>query len=103
MSDAARQRADRLHLLRLPQLRFQSFPFHLSLLLSCHVHGRSDEAIRPTRLVPQAAAPRKEPAPVAVTDAIFAFKTRRAALEMISHGEFEARLVIGVDVDSREP
>jgi len=43
--------------------------------------------------------PREQPVPIAVTllDAVFAFKARGAALEVVFDGGVEARLVIGVN------
>src|ERR1700680_2964634 len=61
VGDAACKGADRLHLLRLPQLCLQMLLVGLYLFLSCHIHGRTEEAIRLSRRVPKAAASRRTP------------------------------------------
>src|SRR6266404_3181139 len=103
MGDPARQGTHRLHLLRLPQLSFQQFSVPLRLLLRGHVDGRSDEAIRLTLLITQTPTPPQQPTPVAVAHPILTFKTWRAALEVISQSRLEARRIIGVDLDLRQP
>src|SRR6202140_3128345 len=103
--DAACEGADRLHLLRLPQLCLQMLLVGLYLFLSGHIEGRTDEAIRLARPLPKAAASREQPVPVAVTvlDAVFAFEARRAALEVIVGCCVQTRPVLGVNENSCVP
>ena len=74
VGDAARQRADGFHFLRLPQLRLQLLLVDLRLLLRGHIDRRADEPDRLARRVAQTTAARMQPMPfaVGVADAIFA-------------------------------
>src|SRR5882762_1793278 len=86
MGDAAGERPDRLHLLRLPQLRLQVFLVDLRLLLRGDVDCRADEPPRLAGHIAQTTATCEQPRPLSVglTDAIFALVLWRAPLEMIS-------------------
>ncbi len=99
VGDAAGQRADRLHFLRLSQLRFQLFLVGLCLLLPADVHGGAHESIRLACRIAQATPTREHPAPLSVTlaDAVFAFIARRAPLEVIRQCAVHARHVAGMN------
>src|SRR6202041_982093 len=105
MGNAAGERADSLHLLRLSQLRFQLFFLGLRELLRIHIAGRAYDPHRLARRVAQAAATRMQPMPIAVglTDAIFAVIPRGTTLEVVFEGRFEARPVVGMNEDLRQP
>ena len=105
MGNAAGQRADCFHLLRLPQLRFQLFLVHLRPLLRIGVHGRTDESDRFAGHVTQTTAARVQPVPVTIRlpDAIFAFIAERASFEMICERGVKARHVLGMNDDLRQP
>ena len=72
------------------------------MLLSGNVDDRCYEPIGLARPVPETTALRKQPTPAVITDAIFTFKTRCAALEVIAQGEIETRFVIGMNFDLRK-
>jgi hypothetical protein len=93
VSNPAGERANRLHLLRLPQLSFELFFDDLCLFLLSDVNRGAGESIGFTPRIEQAASARKQPMPVtvALTDAILAFKTRCESFEMIFHGRLESR------------
>src|ERR1022692_5179663 len=105
MCDAASQRADGLHFLRLSQLRFQLFFVGLCQLLGGPVPRRTYEPARLARRVAQTAAARLQPVPVAVglADSIFALIAGRKPLEVIFECSFESRPVVGMNDDLRQP
>src|SRR5882762_11760237 len=84
MRNAAGQRADRLQLVGLPQLRLQVFLVDLCLLFSADVACRADEPIRLAGSIAQTTATCEQPTPLParLPDAIFALITRCAPLEM---------------------
>src|SRR6202035_53158 len=86
MGDTAGQCPDRLHLLRLPQLRLQVFLVDLRLLSRGDVNCRADEPIRLARRITQATATCEHPTPLAfrLTDAVFALVMRRTSVKMIA-------------------
>src|SRR5271155_5733465 len=92
MRNAARQRTDRLHLLRLPQLRFELLFIDLRLFLRRHIAGRADESQRFSRRVARTAAACGQPMPFAVrvTNAIFAFIATRESLQVVVVRSLEA-------------
>src|SRR5208282_3120101 len=83
MGDAARQRADGFHFLRLSQLRFQFLLVDLCQLLSGHITRRTYEPDLLARRVAQTTAARMQPMPAAVgvADSIFALIAGRKSLE----------------------
>src|SRR5271170_755425 len=105
MRNAARQRTDCLHLLRLPQLRFELLFIDLRLFLRRHIAGRADESQRFSRRVARTAAACGKPMPFAVrvTNAIFAFIAARTSLEMVIDIGLEARQVVGMNYYLRQP
>src|SRR5580704_12486556 len=105
MRNAARQRADRLHLLRLAQLCFELLLVGLRLLLCSHIARGTDKSQRLARGVAQTAASRGYPMPntVRVTNTILAFIASRAPLEVIIDGALEARQVVRMNRKSRQP
>src|SRR5258708_28042408 len=84
MRDAARQCTDRLHLLRLPQLRLQLFLVDLRLFLRGYIARRTDEPQRLAGRVAQtpAASGQPTPIPARVANMIFAFIAAGASLAM---------------------
>src|SRR5437588_11425658 len=105
MGDAAGERPDGFHLLRLPQLRLQAFLVELRLFLRAYVDCGADEPIRLAGRVAQTPATREQPMPRAVrlTYAVLALVLRRTPLAMIRYGALQARHAVGVHHDLRPP
>src|SRR5258708_17952305 len=84
MRDAARQCTDRLHLLRLPQLRLQFFLVDLRLPLRGYIARRTDEPQRLAGRVAQTPAASSQPTPIAarVPNTIFALIAPPSSLDV---------------------
>src|SRR5258708_26180982 len=85
MRNAAGQCTDRLHLLRLPELRLQLFLVDLRLPLRGYIARRTDEPQRLAGRVAQTPAARGQPTPIAVrvANTIFAFIAASSSLAMV--------------------
>ena len=105
VGDAAGQCADRLHFLRLPQLRLQTLFFQLRLFLLGDIHGRAHEPRWLARYIERAPAACQQPVPFAVgiVHSVLALEARHAAGQVVLHGRLDPRPVLLVHRDAAHP